>query len=102
MLYILYYESANYCGYGQHAVVRADNETEAQLLADGPMEDYFCDQDQDQYIEEHGDDEYVIWANMLTCEELSPEHESWKYVVNPDQAQFYEFVGVTQEELVNG
>lgn len=99
MLYILYYESANYCGYGQHAVVRANNETEAELLADGPMEDYFYEQDQDQYLEDYGDDEGVTWANMRSCEELTPEHASWKYVVDPGQASFYDFVNLEQSEL---
>ncbi len=98
-LFILYFESANYCGYGHHAVVRAQDEQEACDKAAPFMEEYFQEQDEDQYIEENGDADDVIWANMVSCEPLDKNHESWQYVVKPDQASFYEFVDVTQEEL---
>jgi hypothetical protein len=100
-LFILYFESANYCGYGHHAVVRALDEQEAWDKAVPFMEEYFQEQDQDQYIEENGDDEGVVWSNMISCEPLDKNHEDWKFVVKPDQASFYEFIGVTQEELLN-
>lgn len=99
-LYILYYESANYCGYGHHAVVRAKNETEAELLAEDAMEDYFYEQDSEQYREEHGYYDGGTWSSMMSCEELTPEHKDWKFVAKPGQASFYEFINLQQSELL--
>jgi hypothetical protein len=98
--FILYYESANYCGYGHHAIVLASDETEAEELSEGAMEDYFREQDEDQYFDEYGEDN-PLWASLISCEELTKDHESWKFACTEDQAQFYEFIGITQDELRN-
>ena len=100
-LYILYFESANYCGYGHHAIVRAVDEEEAQDKASSFMEEYFQEQDEDQYIEENGDADDVIWANMVSCQLLDKNYEYWQYVIDSNQSSFYEFIDVTLEELLN-
>ena len=98
-LFILYFESANYCGYGHHAVVRASDHEDAAAKAWPIMEEYFQEQDEDQYIEENGNPDGVMWATLIRSEVLDKNHEDWEFVVKPGQAQFYEFVDVTQEEL---
>lgn len=99
-LWLLYYESATYAGYGQHAVVRATNVIEAEMQADPYMEIYFSAQDGDQYEEENGTDDYPDqWASFVSCEPLDYTHPSWNWINDPGQAQFYEFVGVTQGKL---
>ena len=99
-LWLLYYESATYTGYGQHAVVRAPDEDLAQELAEPYMETYFSYQDGDQYAEENGDEDYpIMWSSFVNCEPLDSAHSSWKWITDPGQAEFYEFVGVTQQEL---
>ncbi len=63
-LYVVYFESANYAGYGEHALVWASSVEEA--LADEQLaqhaEEFYYEQDGDQYLEEHGDDDGVVWA----------------------------------------
>lgn len=90
MLYLIYTESANYCGHVQHFVVEApDEETARDLVADA-AEEYWYEQDGDQYREEHDEDEDAdFWADIKTCEEFGPGHESWQYYQDPGQAQFY-------------
>lgn len=100
-LFILYFESANYCGYGYHAVVRAHNPEDAYDKASPFMEDYFMEQDQDQLIEDAGDPDDAVWSNMISCEVLDKNHEDWQYVIDPGQESFYEFIGVKQSELIN-
>lgn len=100
-IYILYFESANYCGYGHHAIVRADDHEAAAAKAWPYMDEYFREQDQDQYIEENGEDDGVMWAHLVSNEVLDKNHEYWQYVVDSNQASFYEFIGITIEELLN-
>lgn len=97
--FILYYESANYCGYGHHAIVLASHEGEAEDLSEGPMEDYFREQDEDQYRDENGYDEEPIWASLKYCKELTKDDETWGFACTEGQEQFYEFIGITQDEL---
>ena len=98
--FILYYESANYRGYGQHAIVLASDEAEAKELSEGVIEDYFREQDEEQYFEEYGEDN-PLWASLISCEELTKDHESRKFACIEDLAEFYEFIGITQDELRN-
>lgn len=100
-LFILYFESVNYCGYGHHAVVRAQDGQEACDKAAPFMEEYFQEQDEDQYVEENGTADDVSWACLMSCEPFDKDHEDWQYVIDPGQASFYEFIGVTQEELID-
>jgi hypothetical protein len=89
MLYIIYCESANYCGYGQHFVVEADNETQAEELALDATEDYFREQDESQLEEEGFDLDGMMYSSIMTTEPFDPAHDSWKYYQDPSQAEFY-------------
>jgi hypothetical protein len=90
MLYIVYAESANYCGYGQHFVVEANDEVEAQDFTEEAAEEYFCEQDRDQ-LEEDGwyDLDGMIFADIKSVEEFGPGHTSWEFYQDPSQAEFY-------------
>jgi hypothetical protein len=89
MLYIIYAESANYCGYGQHFVVEADSETQAEELALDATEDYFREQDESQLEEEDHDLEGMTFATIISVEPFGPEHKSWEFYQDPSQAEFY-------------
>lgn len=89
MLYIVYCESANYAGYGQHFVVLADSEAQAEDLAYDAAEDYFREQDEDQLVEEGLDLNGMAYSNTQTVEVFNEQHDSWKYYQDPGQAEFY-------------
>lgn len=89
MLYIVYCESANYCGYGQHFVVEAQDEAEAEDLVLEPSEEYFCEQDRDLLEEEGHDLEGMTFASTISVELFGPEHKSWEFYQDPGQAEFY-------------
>lgn len=89
MLYIIYAESANYCGYGQHFVVEAQDEEAARELTLEAAEDYFREQDEAQLEEEGFDLDGMMYSNIETVEPFDAEHDSWKYYQDPGQAEFY-------------
>lgn len=102
MIYLLYYESATYAGYGQHFVVAADSETQAEELSSDSANDYFREQDEDQYQEENGFDyEEPTWAEFRTCEELTLAHESAKWVLDEGQRCYYQLVNIEEKDLVS-
>ena len=85
MLFIVYAESANYCGYGQHFVVEAETEAHAEDLAEEYIEEYFREQDEAQLEEEGHDIDGMMFGNIQTTEPFDEVHDSWKY----SQEQFY-------------
>lgn len=89
MLYIVYAESANYCGYGQHFVVEAQDEEDARELTLDTAEEYFREQDESQLEEEEHDLDGMIYSNIQTVEPFDVEHDSCKYYKDPSQAEFY-------------
>lgn len=66
-LYVVYFESANYAGYGEHCLVWAESEDEARYneAVSEYAEDYYRVQDAEQWFEEHGDDEEDSWASIM-------------------------------------
>lgn len=93
MLYLIYAESANYAGYGLHFVVEAPNADAAHEIASPAVSDYFYEQDYDQLLEEYGEDaDDMFYGSILSTEVFSPEHESWKYYIDPTQVDFYQKV----------
>lgn len=87
MLWLIYCESANYCGYGQHFVVEADSEEEAREKVFDSAEEYFYEQDGEQ-LEEDG----VLYDCYSTIESVEPfdqSHRDWKYYKDPSQSEFY-------------
>jgi hypothetical protein len=94
-LWVIYFESANYCGYGHHCLVLADSPEEAEILVKDYIEEYYYEEDSDQYYDEHGHDQDPCeWAEIKTCEEFTPAHECWEFAWSPDQAQFYERINL--------
>ena len=90
--WIVYFVSANYCGYGEYCLVKAETENEARKYANGYAEDLYYEQDCDQWHEEHGEDTPVAWAYIKTIEILDESHECWMFVQDPKQAIFYPMV----------
>lgn len=85
-LYVVYFESANYCGAGEYVLVWATDEDDA-MSNDALIEyaeDYYRDQDYEQYMEENDGEEPdgVGWANIQSAELLS-ESEHEEYALNP-------------------
>jgi hypothetical protein len=64
-LYVVYFESAIYCGYGEHVLVWATDVEDARDAAEGYASDFYCDQDQDQYMDG------VAWASIMSVELLA-------------------------------
>jgi hypothetical protein len=89
MLYIAYVESANYAGYGQHFVIKAETITEAETLLEAPAEDYFLEEDRDQLEEEGVDLDTITYASIRSLEEFNELHECWQFYLTPGQAEFY-------------
>ena len=78
--YLVYWESANYAGYGEHWVVEAENEDEAQEITGERAEDFFYEQDSEQYLEENGEDDGVMWASSFSIKswnELDETVRDW-------------------------
>ena len=86
-LYLIYAESANYAGYGQHFVVEATDKASAIELAYNDMEDYFCEQDSG-HIEEEGIEPYT-YSCVVSIEEFNKDHKDWVHYMNPTQTEFY-------------
>jgi hypothetical protein len=100
MLFLLKYESVNYLGAGEYAVVSARTKHQAQDLADKYMESLFHDNEVDRYTEEYGEPNgQDTWATMVYCVELTPQDASWKFVTAKDRVYDYAFIGISQEEL---
>ncbi len=93
-LYCVYFESANYCGYGEYCLVMAESESDAMdneaVLA--YAEEKYREEDEEQFIEENGEDtEGVIWAHVKTAVLVSGS-DFEDYLANPSQASFYPLI----------
>lgn len=100
-LWVVYFESANYCGYGEHCLVWAVNEDGARDAAGEYADDFFFKQDEHQFKEENGEDDDddacmdgVTWANIVNCYPLaSAEGDDIRgYLQDETQKQFYQIV----------
>jgi hypothetical protein len=88
-LYVIYFESANYCGAGEHCVVWASSPEEAETKADYYMQDYYYDQDYEQFAEENDGEEPDTYYNVVSVELLS-ESDQLEFYNDPAQrAAFY-------------
>ena len=71
-LYVVYFESANYAGYGEHCMVWATDEDDA-LSNDAVSEfaeDFYREQDESQWYEEN-DYECDVWASIQSATKLT-------------------------------
>lgn len=93
-LFLIYYESAHWCGAGNYVVVWATSGPHAEYLAEVHMEEDMRELYSNEYNEEEGDnyaDESSV--SVITCEEFGPEHEDWKFFQDPSQSSFYPVIG---------
>lgn len=97
-LYVVYFESANYCGYGEHCLVWAEDEVDAIDQATEYAEEHYRVEDYDQFVEEHGEeaaDECDLWASFPkeAYSLSSDEAEDVRgYLLDEDQKNFYPIV----------
>lgn len=92
-LYVIEFESANYCGAHETCMVWAESEDHAQeeFEQSGHGEDCFREQDQDQYFDEYGEDYGVIWCSFKRAVKVAgSEYE--EHVNDPSQSSFYQIV----------
>lgn len=88
MLYIIYAESAQYAGYGQHFIVKANSIAQAEELVEDSANEYFYELYMDE-LEEDGLTEEGTFYSICSVEEFTEQHECWKYYKDPSQSVFY-------------
>lgn len=98
-LYVIYYECAHWWGTGNYVVVWAHGPKDACERAEQHMEEDMRELYSDEYDETYDEEtctngyEDESAVNVISCDELTPEHESWQYYQDPSQAQFYPVIG---------
>lgn len=88
--YVVYFESANYCGAGEYCIVRAETVEEATVLASAYAEDYYYEEDGLQYVEDNGESDLVgvTWATIISVV-LLEESEIRDFAFKDSQLQYY-------------
>lgn len=77
MLWLVYFESANYAGYGEHRIVEAHSEDEARDIITPIAEDLYREEDGDQLKEDGYDIDDCTFASIISVEEFTPISEDW-------------------------
>lgn len=77
MLWLVYFESANYAGYGEHRLVEAETEDQARDIIEPIAEDFYMEEDRYQLEDEDYDIDNCNYACIKSVEEFTPEHEDW-------------------------
>ena len=90
-LYIVEFESANYAGAGHTCLAWASSEDEARDAAFDYAEEFYYEQDNEQYYDEYGTDEDILWATITSAQPLKGS-DFEKYAADPSQAEFYQIV----------
>lgn len=91
-LYVVYFESANYAGYGEHCLVWAESEEDARYNDQVIQyaEEFYQEQDYDQQLEEGEDSEGEgPWASI---EWVKPLHGSEYEQYVAEQPDLYPIV----------
>ena len=92
-LYVIEFESANYAGGSETCMVWATSAENAREEFDQSNwgEEFYCEQDQEQYLEENGDDEGVVWSSFVAATKLAgSEYE--EFANDSSQSSFYQIV----------
>lgn len=90
-LFLIDYESSQWCGGSSHCVVRATDADAATILAEEHMETEMRELFSDEYDDEDDcDDECAYSINSV--EEFDESHEYWKYFIDPVHSQFFPLV----------
>lgn len=79
MLWLVYFESANYAGYGEHRLIEAESEDEAHDIIEPIAENFYMEEDQSQLEEDGYDLDECTFASIITIEPYTPEHPNWKF-----------------------
>lgn len=89
-LYVVEFDSANYCGAPEHCLAWAHDEEDAMDEAAEFASEYYREQDQSQWEEENEseDPDGVTWASMRSAELLEGS-EFANYVEDERQQQAY-------------
>lgn len=90
-LYLIDYECAHWCGGPSNVVVWAEGEDDAREVASYHMEEEMRELFSDEYEDEEHDDESSV--SVISVEEFGPDHEEWKFFLDPSQSQFYPIIG---------
>lgn len=77
MLWLVYFESANYAGYGEHRIVEAESEDEARDIIEPIAEDFYTEEDRYQLEEDGYDLDECTFASIISVEEYTPDHDDW-------------------------
>jgi hypothetical protein len=89
MFWLIYAESANYCGYGQHFVVEAETDEIAEYIAEASMNAYFYERDVDELVEDDIDADENCLYTICSTEQFDETHEHWGWYNEPNQSEFY-------------
>lgn len=91
-LYVVYFDSANYMGYGEHCLVWAIDEGDAKDEAYTYANDLYFEQDSDLLEEEGNDlDNIGEYANIISAEPVAGSDKE-KFINDPSQGCFYPLV----------
>lgn len=100
MLWLIDYESSQWCGGQSHVVVVAETADEANYLAEDHMEstmrELFSDEYADleaEYAEDGVDAVFDCAYTINSIEAFDENHESWKFYCDPSQEQFFPTIG---------
>lgn len=100
MLWLINYESSEWCGGESHVVVVAETADEASYLAEDHMDSNMRELFSDEYRElaesydEAGEDmEWNCAYTINSIEAFDENHESWKFYCDPSQEQFFPTIG---------
>lgn len=93
-LWVVYFESANYAGYGEYCVVWASDEIDAGDKASEYAEEFYREQDSDQLEEEGHDLDGMTYAAIIKVYPLASDKASdiRKYMNDPKQKHFFPIV----------
>lgn len=79
MLWIVYFESNNYAGYGEHRLVEAETAEQAIELIEPVAEDLYMEEDRDQLEEDGYDLDDCVFASIVSVEPFNEDHEYWDF-----------------------
>lgn len=74
-LYLVYFESANYAGYGEHVLVWATDELDAEIVIGDYAEEFYYEQDGAQLEEDENDTD--VYASICSVELFDESHKDW-------------------------
>lgn len=90
-LYLIEFASAHWAGAPEYCVVIAENESDAELLAEDHMASTMQELYSDEYEEEDGYEDECPYS-VISVEYFDETHECWKYYLDETQSQFFPLV----------